>query len=75
MDKVRLRLNKDEATIVEGEDSFVGQLIAGTKGKVKINHPLMRREIHKLKDSKGKVLKDDKHPENIGKIEKKKKEK
>jgi len=73
MDKVKLVLNKDEATIVEGDDSFVARLIAGTQGVVRIKHPLMRREIHKVKDSNGKVLKDDKHPENIGKIEKPKK--
>lgn len=70
MDKVRLRLNKDELTIVEGDESFIGKLIAGTQGKVKIKNPLMRREIHKVKDHTGKVLKDDAHPENIGKVEK-----
>lgn len=70
MDKVRLTLNKDEMTITEGDESFIGQIIAGVQGKVKIKTPFVRREIHKVKDSKGKVLKDDKKPEKVGKKKK-----
>ena len=72
-DKVKLKVDKDELTIEEGENTFLGKLIAGSQRNIKINNPLIRREIHKVKDSKGKVLKDDKHPENVGKIEKKEK--
>jgi len=59
-DKLKLKLNKDELDIEEGEDSFLGKMLAGAKGKVKIKTPFGEREIHKIKDSKGKVLKDDK---------------
>ena len=61
-DKLKLKVDKDEVTIEEGEDSLLGKLLAGAKGKVKINTPFGKREIHKVKNSKGKVLKDDKKP-------------
>ena len=65
-----VRVEKDEVTV---DDSLLGKLMAGTKGRIKIKSPFGVREIHKVKDNKGKVLKDDKHPENVGKVEKKKK--
>jgi len=74
MDKLKLTLNKDEVTIKEGSNDFISQLMGGCRGTIRIKNPLFRREIHKVKDAKGKVLKDDNHPENVGKIEKKKKE-
>lgn len=57
----------DEVTV---DDSLLGKLMAGTKGHIRIKTPFGVREIYKVKDSKGKVLKDDKHPENVGKKEK-----
>ena len=70
-DKVKLKVAGDEATIEEGDTTFLGKVIAGTRGAIKVRG----REIHKVKDSHGKVLKDDRHPENIGKVEKPKKAK
>ena len=73
MDKIKLVIDKDELTIDEEDTNLANQLLRGVRGKVRINTPFVRREITKIKDSKGKVLKDDKHPENIGKVEKPKK--
>ncbi len=66
---LNLKVLKDEITI-SGDDSFLGKLIAGTKGNVKVKTPFGERTINKVKDSKGKVLKDKNHPEKVGKIEK-----
>ena len=64
-----IKVLKDEMTM-SGDDSFMSKLIAGAKGNVKIKTPFGERTINKIKDSKGKVLKDTKHPEKVGKIEK-----
>lgn len=64
----KMRVIGDEATI-GGDGSFVEKMIAGTKGKIMIKTPFGERVINKIKDSKGKVLKDAKHPERVGKIE------
>lgn len=64
-----VKVSKDEVTV---DDSLLGKLMAGTKGRIKIKTPFGVREIHKVKDNKGRVLKDDKHPENVGKVEKEK---
>lgn len=61
-----VKVSKDEVTV---DDSLLGKLMAGCKGHIRIKTPLGVREIHKVKDKKGKVLKDDKHPENVGKKE------
>ena len=66
-DKAKVNVKGDEVTV---DDSLLGKLMAGTKGHIKIKTPFGVREIHKVKDLKGKVLKDDKHPENVGKKEK-----
>lgn len=63
MDKLKLKVIEDEVTIEEGEDSLLGKLIAGCQGKVKIKTPFGEREIHRVKNAKGKVFKDDKKPE------------
>ena len=63
-----IKVLKDEITI-SGDDSFISKLIAATKGKIRIKTQFGEREINKVKDSKGKVLKDTKHPEKVGKIE------
>ncbi len=65
-----VNVSKDEVTV---DDSLLGKLMAGTKGHIRIKTPFGEREIHKVKDKKGKVLKDDKHPENVGRVEKKEK--
>ena len=59
-DKLRLKVSKDEVTIEEGENTFLGKLMEGCKKHITISTPFGKREIHKVKDSKGKVFKDDK---------------
>ena len=71
-DKLKLKVSKDELTIEEGENTLLGKAIAGCQGTVRLNTGRVHREIHKVKNKEGKVLKDDKHPENIGRVEKKK---
>ena len=66
-DKAKVNVRGDEVTV---DDSLLGKLMAGTKGHIKIKTPFGVREIHKVKDLKGKVLKDDLHPEKVGKKEK-----
>ena len=63
-----VKITGDEA-IIEGEGSFAEKVIAAAKGKIRIKTQFGEREINKIKDSKGKVLKDTKHPEKVGKIE------
>lgn len=46
---VKLSVKKDKLTIEEGENSFVGKLIAGTKGKIRIKTPFEKREIKTVK--------------------------
>ncbi|MDY6957617.1 MAG: hypothetical protein SVK08_00535 [Halobacteriota archaeon] len=48
MDKTKLRVSRNEITIEDGEDSFIGKLIAGAKGKVRIKTPFGDREITKV---------------------------
>ena len=43
-DKVRLKVDKDEVTITEGEDTLIGKLIK-SKGVMKINTPFGKREV------------------------------
>ena len=62
MDKVRIKIDKDEATIEEGEDSFMGKLIAGCTGEFRINTPRGQRKIKKVKNSKGEEIKRPKKP-------------
>ena len=64
--KAKVNVKGDEVTV---DDSLLGKLMAGTKGHIRIKTPFGVREIHKVKDSKGKVLKDEKHPEKVGKVE------
>lgn len=56
-DRLKLKVVKDELTIEEGDDSLLGKLLAGTKGKIKIKTPFGEREIKKVKDHKGKRIK------------------
>ena len=43
-DKVRLKVEKDEVTILEGEDTLIGKLIK-SKGGLKISTPFGKREV------------------------------
>ena len=43
-DKVTLKIDKDEVTIVEGEDTLIGKLIK-SKGGIKISTPFGKREV------------------------------
>ena len=59
MEELKLHRDKEgEYTIVEGEDSFVGQLFAGCKGKLIIKNPLFKggkreiKQIAKVKEKK-----------------------
>jgi len=56
----------ETVTVDEEDNSLVTALVKGAKNKLTIRG----RRIHKIKNSKGKVLRDDKHPENVGKTEK-----
>ena len=56
-EKLRLKVNKDEVTILEGENSTLGKLIAGAKGNVTIKTPFGIRVIKSFKNSKGEKLK------------------
>lgn len=43
--KVRIQLDKDgQATITEGENTFIGKLLA-SKGKLKIRNPLFKKDV------------------------------
>jgi len=59
MDKLKLKVDKDELIIEEGEDSFLGKLIEGARGRIKIRTPFGEREIRKVKDKGGKVFEKD----------------
>ncbi len=50
--KTKLKLQGNEVKIEEGEDSFVGKLIAGCEGKIKINTPFGKREVKLVKKFK-----------------------
>lgn len=63
-----VRVIGNEATIT-GDGDFIEKLIKGAKGKIKVKTPFGEREITRVKDARGKVLKDTKHPEKVGKIE------
>ena len=45
MDKVKLEVKDGVAVITEGKNTLVGKLLA-TKGKIKINTPMVKREIN-----------------------------
>lgn len=51
---IKLKLNKNKVTIEEGEDSFVGKLFTGCKGKIRINTPFGKRVVKLEKKKKEK---------------------
>ncbi len=55
---VKLKFKKNEVKIEEGGNSFVGKLMAGCKGKIKINTPLGNREVKLVKRFKPGPKKD-----------------
>lgn len=48
----KLKIKKKEVIIEEGEDSFVGKLMAGCTGKIKIKTPFGKREVRLVKKFK-----------------------
>ena len=50
--KTKLNIKDNEVKIEEGEDSLVGKLMAGCKGKIKINTPFGKREVKVVKKFK-----------------------
>ncbi len=55
---VKLKFKKNEVKIEEGGNSFVGKLMAGCKGKIKINTPFGKREVKLVKKFKPGPKKD-----------------
>ena len=58
--KIKLNIKDKEVKVEEGGDSFVGKLMAGCKGKIKINTPLGNREVKLVKRFKPVSKKKDK---------------
>ena len=50
--KAKLNIKDNEVKIEEGEDSFLGKLMAGRKGKIRINTPFGKREVKLVKKFK-----------------------
>lgn len=50
--KTKLNIKDNEVKIEEGEDSLIGKLMAGCKGKIKINTPFGKREVKLVKKFK-----------------------
>ena len=49
---IKLKLKKNEVKIEEGEDSFVGKMMAGCKGNININTPFGKRKVKLVKKFK-----------------------
>ncbi len=49
---VKLNIKDNEVKVEEGGNSFVGKLMVGCKGKIKINTPLGKREVKLVKKFK-----------------------
>ena len=52
----KLKIEKNTATIEEGEDSLLGKLIAGCTGKIRINTPFGSRAIKTIKRASGAII-------------------
>jgi len=50
--KTKLNIKDNEVKIEEGGDSFLSKLMAGTKGKIRINTPFGKREVKLVKKFK-----------------------
>lgn len=55
--KTKLNIKDNEVKIEEGDDSIIGKLMAGCKGKIKINTPFGKREVKVVKKFKPKKKK------------------
>lgn len=44
----KIKVEKNELFIEEGDDSLIAKLIAGCSGKISINSPLIKRKINKI---------------------------
>ena len=56
--KTKLNIKDNEVKIEEGDDSFIGKLMAGCKGKIKINTPFGKREVKVVKKFKSEKVKE-----------------
>ena len=56
--KTKLNIKDNEVKIEEGEDSIIGKLMAGCKGKIKINTPFGKREVKIVKKFKSEKVKE-----------------
>lgn len=57
----KYKVEGDTLTVEEGENDLVTQMIAGCQGTVIIKNPLIKggkREIKKIKDKNGNIIKD-----------------
>ncbi len=50
--KIKLNIKGKEVKVEEGGDSFIGKLMAGCKGKIRINTPFGKREVKLVKKFK-----------------------
>ncbi len=50
--KIKLNIKGKEVKVEEGGDSFIGKLMIGCKGKIKINTPFGKREVKLVKKFK-----------------------
>ncbi len=58
--KTKLNIKGNEVKVEEGDDSFIGKLMAGCKGKIKINTPFGKREVKLVKRFKKEKVKEKK---------------
>ena len=56
-DKLKLKIEKNTATIVEGADTMLGKLVAGCQGTIKLGARHGNREITTIKRADGKIIK------------------
>ncbi len=55
---VKLNIKGNEVKVEEGGDSFIGKLMVGCKGKIRINTPFGKREVKLVKKFKPGPKKD-----------------
>ncbi len=56
--KIKLNIKGNEVKVEEGGDSFIGKLMAGCRGKIKIDTPFGKREVKLVKRFKPGSKKD-----------------
>ncbi|KKM81960.1 hypothetical protein LCGC14_1324540 [marine sediment metagenome] len=55
---LKLKFKEDTVTILEGEDTTEGKMLTGVKGSIRLKTPFGDREINRVKNKKGKILKN-----------------